>query len=96
MQQGINTITLPLPYRLGSVNCYLVETDTGYILIDTGASNTRGELEARLERAGCQPGNLKLIFLTHGDFDHAGNAAYLRKRFNAPVAMHKDDRVCSE
>jgi len=41
----IKVITLLLPYRLGSVNCYLVETDTGFVLIDTGGSNKRAELE---------------------------------------------------
>jgi len=43
MLPEIKTITLALPYRLGSVNCYLVKTDAGYILIDTGSSNKRAE-----------------------------------------------------
>ena len=81
----IITISLPLPYRLGTVNCYPIETDTGYILIDTGCSNKRSELEKELERAGCKPGNLKLIVLTHGDFDHTGNANYLREKFGALI-----------
>ena len=96
MPKGIRTITLPLPYRLGSVNCYLVETDTGYILIDTGGSNRRRELEGELESAGCKPGLLKLIVLTHGDFDHAGNAAYLRDKFDTEIAMHEDDAGMAE
>lgn len=89
--KGIGTIGLPLPYRLGSVNCYLIETKAGYILIDTGCSKNRIEPERELERAGCKPGHLKLIVLTHGDFDHAGNAAYLREKFGAKIAMHRDD-----
>ena len=96
MQQEIKTMTLPLPYKLGSVNCYLVETGTGYVLIDTAGSNKRGELERELEGAGCEPGNLKLITLTHGDFDHIGNAAYLREKFGAPIAMHRDDSGMAE
>ena len=96
MQQEIKTITLPLPYKLGSVNCYLVETDTGYVLIDTGGSNKRSELARELEGAGCKPGNLKLIVSTHGDFDHIGNAAYLREKFGAKIAMHKDDSGMAE
>jgi len=87
----IITISLPLSYRLGTVNCYPIETDTGYILIDTGCSNKRTELEKELESAGCKPGNLKLVVLTHGDFDHTGNAAYLREKFGAKIAMHHDD-----
>ena len=91
MSTKLKTITLPLPYKLGTVNCYLIETDTGYILIDTGCSNKRNKLEEELESAGCKPDNLKLIVLTHGDFDHTGNAAYLREKFGAKIAMHHDD-----
>ena len=94
--QDIKIITLSLPYKLGTVNCYLVETDTGFILVDTGSSNRRAELENELTSAGCKPGNLKLIVLTHGDFDHTGNAAYLRERFGAKIAMHKDDSGMAE
>jgi glyoxylase-like metal-dependent hydrolase (beta-lactamase superfamily II) len=91
MTREIKTIKLSLPIRLGSVNCYLIKTDTGYILVDTGGSNKRNALEEELERAGCKPGYLKLIFLTHGDFDHAGNAAYLREKYGSQIAMHYDD-----
>lgn len=87
----IITIRLSLPYKLGSVNCYLIKTDTGYILIDAGGPNKCKELEKNLENAGCEPGNLKLIVLTHGDFDHTGNAAYLGKKFGVKIAMHYDD-----
>ena len=91
MPQEIKPIRLPLPFKLGAVNCYLVDTGSGYILIDTGASNKRTELERELESAGCRPGSLSLIVLTHGDFDHSGNAAYLRDKFGAKIAMHHDD-----
>ena len=92
MSTEINIITLSLPFRLGSVNCYLVKTDTSFILIDTGSSGKRADLEKELESAGCEPGNLKLIILTHGDFDHTGNCAYLREKFNTKIAMHQHDR----
>lgn len=87
----IVTVSLSLPYKLGAVNCYLMETEAGYILIDTGCSKNRTELEEELESAGCKPGDLKLVILTHGDFDHTGNAAYLREKFGAKIAMHRDD-----
>jgi len=96
MADGIQTITLPLPYRMGSVNCYLVRAGDGFVLIDTGASNKRAELEKTLHRAGCDSGNLRLIIITHGDFDHTGNAAYLRRQFGAPIAMHKGDSGMAE
>lgn len=91
MPQEIKTIRLPLPFRLGSVNCYLLKNETGCLLIDTSGANQRAELAKALETTGCRPGNLKLIVLTHGDFDHTGNAAYLRQKFGAKVAMHSGD-----
>ncbi len=91
MPQEIKTIRLLLPFHSGSVNCYLIETDTGYILIDTGGSNQRTKLENELESMGCKPGNLELIVLTHGDFDHTGNATYLREKYNTKIVMHYDD-----
>lgn len=91
MPQEITPICLSMPFGMGTVNCYLVNTGSGYVLIDTGSSNRRADLERALERAGCRPGDLALIVLTHGDFDHAGNAAYLRDKFGAQIAMHDGD-----
>ncbi len=91
MLQGIKTIRLLLPFKMGAVNCYLIETSSGYILIDTGSSNARADLEKELESAGCRPGNIELIAITHGDFDHTGNTAYLGKKFGSKIAMHLDD-----
>ena len=54
MKQNIKTINLLLPLKIGSVNCYLVEVESGYILIDTGSSNARYELGLEIENAGCR------------------------------------------
>ncbi len=74
-----------------TVNCYLVKTDKGFILIDTAKTSKRRVIEQALNNAGCEPGNLKLIVLTHGDFDHCGNAAYLQQQFGAPITIHEAD-----
>lgn len=91
MTQEIIPIELKLPFRTGSVNCYLVKTNTGFVLIDTGGPGNASELESRMDEYGCKADNLHLILLTHGDFDHSGNAAYLRKKFNTKIAMHPED-----
>jgi len=83
--------SVPDIVRSGSVNCYFVKTNRGFILIDTGWANKRDELEKKLENAGCKPGNLELIILIHGVFDHSGNCAYLRKKLDTKIAMHIDD-----
>jgi len=72
-------------------NCYIIRTEIGFILIDTGRGSKRTRLEKELDTLGCRPGNLNLILLTHGDFDHTGNCAYLRDMFGTKIAMHADD-----
>jgi hydroxyacylglutathione hydrolase len=81
----------PTRIVLGGVNCYLVAADRGFILVDTGTPGKRALLDRELENAGCRPWNLRLIILTHGDYDHAGNAAYLRTKYGAKIAMHRED-----
>lgn len=81
------------PVYMGRVigNCYIIRTGTGFVLIDTGRASKRGRLEKELDDLGCKPGNIDLIILTHGDFDHTGNCAHLREKFGAKIAMHRDD-----
>lgn len=89
---------------LVGVNCYLCKTRSGFVLFDTGGhmvmdkqfSNRRDILEKELDKAGCGSSNLQLIVLTHGDYDHAGNAAYIRDKYNAKIAMHPADRKLVE
>ncbi|MBN1631819.1 MAG: MBL fold metallo-hydrolase [Thermoleophilia bacterium] len=76
---------------LGEFNCYLVLARDGFVLVATGRPEKRAMLDAALGRAGCRPGDLGLIVITHGDCDHAGNAAYLRDTFGARIAMHRED-----
>ncbi len=84
---------------LDGVNSYLCKTAEGFVLIDTGGHlsrdkqfvNRREKLENELKKAGCWPGNLKLLVLTHGDSDHTANAAYIREKYKTMIAMHAGD-----
>jgi hydroxyacylglutathione hydrolase len=96
MPPMITPITLPLPLGMGSVNCYLLRASDGYILVDTGAPNTRARLHRGLKESGCRPGKLNLILITHGDFDHTGNGAHLRRVFASRIGMHADDAGMAE
>jgi glyoxylase-like metal-dependent hydrolase (beta-lactamase superfamily II) len=91
MTLQITTIPLPFPLKFSMVNSYLVRNENGFSLVDTGMTNNRRSLEIELNRLGCYPGNLKLILLTHGDFDHTGNAVYLRQKLGAQIGMHVED-----
>lgn len=89
---------------LGAVNCYLIKAENGFVLVDTGGctifdvdqQTIRNNLEKALENAGCTPGTLKLIVLTHGDLDHCGNCAYLRDKYGAKIAIHHADSYLVE
>ena len=82
--------------RLGTVNCYLMRAGPGYVLVDTGFASNRAGLERELDEAGCRPGDLRLIVMTHGDLDHTGNGAYLRRRYHAEIAMHRGEFAVTE
>jgi glyoxylase-like metal-dependent hydrolase (beta-lactamase superfamily II) len=69
---GEETVREILVIRLGGVSCYLATVDRGFVLIDSGTPEKHARLEAGLERAGCRPGKLRLVALTHGDYDHVG------------------------
>jgi len=84
IKQEIITIPLKVP-------CYLVKTTAGFFLIDSGDASDRSRLSEELDQAGVTLGNLNLIILTHGDFDHSGNAAYLKEKYAVKIAMHSGD-----
>jgi hydroxyacylglutathione hydrolase len=96
MPISVNPLSLPMPLGMGTVNGYLLRAGDAFVLVDTGAPNARGRLHKNLESLGCLPGNLKLIVITHGDFDHTGNAAYLRRAFGSRIGMHADDAPMAE
>lgn len=90
MSLDINVISTSFIFNI-TVNSYLIKTSSGFILIDTAKSGKRAEIEKALHQAGCEKGDLNLIILTHGDFDHCGNAAYLREKFGTKITIHQDD-----
>ena len=82
--------------ELTFVNAFLLKVNHGFILIDTGLAVHWEKLENELVSAGCVPGNLKLVIITHGDFDHTGNCAKLQEKYKCKIAMHKDDSLMAE
>jgi hydroxyacylglutathione hydrolase len=85
----MNNSVLRLDLRF--VNAYLLQAGQQYMLIDTGIGEVWTQLESTLLKLGVLPDKLKLVILTHGDKDHAGNGYILQHRFGIKVAMHKAD-----
>lgn len=74
---------------LGAVNCYLIRTKAGLFLVDSGVNGTVHQLLSAIKEAGEDPKYIKLLILTHGHSDHAGNAAWLQREYEIPVAVHR-------
>lgn len=87
---------IPIPFSGMCGNCYLLKNSDNYVLVDTALRSKRSRLEEKLNEFGCTPEKMKLIVLTHGDFDHSGNALYLGKKYDCPVAMHREDAPITE
>lgn len=84
---------------LGGVNAYLIKSDNKYFLVDAGGHlvldkefNDRCDLLVKeLDEQGVDSENLEMVILTHGDNDHVCNADFIRNRYKAPIAIHKND-----
>lgn len=76
---------------MGFVNAYLLQAGDGFVLVDTGIGDVWTKLESELLLQGCLPERLKLVILTHGDMDHAGNCKKLQQKYGVSIAIHQGD-----
>jgi glyoxylase-like metal-dependent hydrolase (beta-lactamase superfamily II) len=73
---AIHRIRVPTPFRVGPVNCYLI--DAGRLtLVDTGprTDEALAALEAGVARTGARLEDVELVVLTHQHHDHVGLGA---------------------
>jgi glyoxylase-like metal-dependent hydrolase (beta-lactamase superfamily II) len=75
---GVQWLSMPLPFALDHINLWLV----GDTIVDTGIGDeaTRALWEKILFQK-----QVKRVVLTHYHPDHAGNAAWLCKKFGVPL-----------
>lgn len=77
--------------KLNLVNCYLLETEDGLLLIDTGYPNSTDKLFAAVWESGHDPAAIRHLLLTHCHIDHGGSAAEVRRRTGARTYAHALD-----
>ena len=66
-------------------NVYLWQDEAGLLMVDTGLPGDTKTILAYIDQLGFQPADVMAIFITHADGDHAGGAAELGDRCQAPV-----------
>ena len=76
---------------LGGVNVFLVETDDGLVLIDTGFHRSGARIAEAFSSLGRSPGDVRAIVVTHVHGDHTGCLAELKRQSGAEVWMHAAD-----
>lgn len=76
-------------FMLGPIltNCYLLSTiNNDVIIIDPPENN--GQISEFISNNNLNP---TLIINTHGHIDHIYGNNYFKKKYNIPLAIHKDD-----
>ena len=93
---GVHWLRMALPFQLDHINLWLLEDgtkeDPGWLIIDTGLGNepTRALWEKLFtDRIDSKP--VPRVLVTHYHPDHAGNAAWLCKHFDAALWMSRGE-----
>jgi glyoxylase-like metal-dependent hydrolase (beta-lactamase superfamily II) len=85
---GIIPVRIELPFRLNHVNCFLVEGENGWTMIDTGLHNrnTVNKWEELLKDK-----KITNLLVTHYHPDHFGYAGGIQLKTGAKVSMTETD-----
>ncbi len=83
----IHRLSVETPFRVGPVNCYLIEGDP-LTLVDTGPNSgtTLDELQNQLAAHGHAIDDLELVVITHTHMDHLGLTEIIVEHSGAEVA----------
>jgi metallo-beta-lactamase class B len=78
------------------LSTYLITTDAGHLLINTGFVETVPQIEAGVEQLGFELADVKILLATHAHFDHVAGLAELKRLTGAQMMMSEADSVLLE
>lgn len=91
---GVRSLQVPIPDNpLGHTLVYVVDTDRGPVLIDTGWDDPASwdTLAGGLTACGTSPAEIHGVVITHHHPDHHGLSGRVREASGAWIAMHEAD-----
>jgi glyoxylase-like metal-dependent hydrolase (beta-lactamase superfamily II) len=91
---GVRSVAVPIPDNpLGHTLVYVVDTDRGPVLVDTGWDDPHSwdTLAEGLRACGTSAGEVHGVVITHHHPDHHGLSGRVREASGAWVAMHAAD-----
>ncbi|HEY3390533.1 MAG TPA: MBL fold metallo-hydrolase [Prolixibacteraceae bacterium] len=68
-------------------NSYLICTENGNILVDTGRESAYIQLQKNMDSINFNQENINLLILTHTHYDHCQNAAVIKEKANCKILM---------
>jgi glyoxylase-like metal-dependent hydrolase (beta-lactamase superfamily II) len=89
MRQVVSDVYLIEGLRASHV--YLLVSEGGLTLVDTGNPGEAGRIVSQLEEGGYALSDLRAIVLTHCHVDHTGGVAELARCSGARVLAHRDE-----
>lgn len=85
---GVEVVTIPLPFRLNHVNCFIGEGTNGFVVIDAGLNNNTSE---HLWKERLTGKDVSDMIITHYHPDHFGYSGKLQQETGARVHMTQVD-----
>lgn len=79
------------PIPLGADRCYIIK-EKGVIMVDGGAPKKGNKFIKSVNKTPIRPGDIELIIITHGHWDHIGSAKEIKEMTGAKIAMHKQEK----
>jgi metallo-beta-lactamase class B len=70
---------------------YLITTNAGSILINTGINDSVPGIRSNIEALGFKFADIKLLLATHGHWDHVAGMAEVKRLTGARMLMQEDD-----
>jgi glyoxylase-like metal-dependent hydrolase (beta-lactamase superfamily II) len=89
---GLKWLRMPLPFRLGHINLWLLKNNDGWTIVDTGiySGKTRETWEAFFTQQ-LNGAAIRRVIVTHLHPDHAGCAGWLTQRHGVDLWMTREE-----